>query len=53
MACENCDSTGLVEVICYACKGSGEGNYDGSTCWSCKGSGSAIGECTECEEEDE
>ena len=28
--------------LCYACSGSGEGNYDGSRCWNCKGSGVII-----------
>lgn len=29
----------LIEDICGACQGSGEGYCDNSICWACKGSG--------------
>lgn len=42
--CEN----GIIDDLCGACNGSGEGMYDGSTCPVCKGSGSGFSYC-DCE----
>jgi len=47
MKCETCQDTGLVDIGCGGCSGTGEGQYDGGTCASCKGSGEFITECPE------
>jgi len=45
--CELCEN-GIIEGLCRACNGSGEGMYDGSSCKVCRGSGSEWSYC-DCE----
>lgn len=42
--CEKCEN-GIIDDLCGACNGSGEGMYDGSSCRVCKGTGSAWAYC--------
>lgn len=44
--CDNCEGTGLEDIGCPTCSGTGEGQADGTDCISCHGSGECITECT-------
>lgn len=46
--CDRCEGTGVEEVGCRDCRGSGEGPADGTTCYSCKGIGVFKRECEQC-----
>lgn len=59
VVCETCEGTGLEEIYCSYCAGSGEGPADGTTCSVCKGTGTETISCEDCggsgeyEEEDD
>ena len=48
--CDTCNDTGIEQVTCPSCNGSGEGQFDGSMCLVCHNSGVVYEFCKDCEE---
>lgn len=46
--CIRCSGDGTVLMLCGVCRGSGEGQVDGSICPECGKSGRVEVECPEC-----